>query len=63
MSIKPDRWIRQMAAEHGLIEPFEPGQVREVDGKEVEVAANGFGRLRGAATMTQLMVSPSTEGM
>ncbi|MFO7809656.1 dCTP deaminase [Guyparkeria sp.] len=28
MSIKSDRWIRQMADEHGMIEPFEPGQVR-----------------------------------
>ncbi|MGD8868802.1 MAG: dCTP deaminase [Gemmatimonadales bacterium] len=29
MSIKPDRWIRQMALEHGMIEPFEERQVRE----------------------------------
>ena len=28
MSIKSDRWIRRMASEHGMIEPFEPGQVR-----------------------------------
>ena len=28
MSIKSDKWIRRMAAEHGMIEPFEPGQVR-----------------------------------
>ncbi|WP_405233631.1 dCTP deaminase [Lentisalinibacter salinarum] len=28
MSIKSDRWIRRMAAEHGMIEPFEAGQVR-----------------------------------
>jgi dCTP deaminase len=35
MTIKSDRWIRQMAAEHGMIEPFEPGQVRE----------NGSGRI------------------
>jgi dCTP deaminase len=35
MSIKADRWIRRMAAEHGMIEPFEPGQVREVDGKSI----------------------------
>jgi len=27
MSIKSDKWIRRMAAEHGMIEPFEPGQV------------------------------------
>lgn len=29
MSIKSDRWIRQMALEHGMIEPFEENQVRE----------------------------------
>ncbi len=29
MSIKSDRWIRKMAAEHGMIEPFEEKQVRE----------------------------------
>lgn len=28
MSIKSDRWIRKMAAEQGMIEPFEAGQVR-----------------------------------
>ncbi|MFI5372625.1 MAG: dCTP deaminase [Candidatus Eisenbacteria bacterium] len=29
MSIKPDRWIRKMCREHGMIEPFEEKQVRE----------------------------------
>ena len=29
MAIKSDRWIRKMADEHGMIEPFEEGQVRE----------------------------------
>ncbi|MGE4619498.1 MAG: dCTP deaminase [Planctomycetota bacterium] len=29
MSVKPDRWIRRMAVEHGMIEPFTPEQVRE----------------------------------
>ena len=28
MSIKPDHWIRRKASEMGMIEPFEPGQVR-----------------------------------
>ncbi len=28
MSIKSDRWIRQMAETQGMIEPFEPGQVK-----------------------------------
>jgi dCTP deaminase len=35
MAIKADTWIRRMAAQHGMIEPFEPGQVRDVDGKRV----------------------------
>ena len=29
MSIKSDGWIRRMAREHGMIEPFVDGQVRE----------------------------------
>ncbi|WP_119067348.1 dCTP deaminase [Aggregatilinea lenta] len=28
MSIKPDHWIRKMAQEHGMIDPFVDGQVR-----------------------------------
>lgn len=28
MSVKPDRWIKRMAKEHGLIEPFQDSQVR-----------------------------------
>ena len=35
MSIKSDKWIRRMAADHGMIEPFEPGQVREVEGRKI----------------------------
>ena len=35
MSIKSDRWIRRMAEQHGMIEPFEPGQVREKDGDRI----------------------------
>jgi dCTP deaminase len=35
MSIKSDRWIRRMAEAHGMIEPFEPGQVRENDGGRI----------------------------
>ena len=41
MTIKSDKWIRRMAEQHGLIEPFEPGQVREVDGRRVEVSLPG----------------------
>ncbi|HET7274917.1 MAG TPA: dCTP deaminase [Longimicrobiaceae bacterium] len=29
MSIKPDHWIRRMAREHGMIEPYEDAQVRK----------------------------------
>ena len=35
MSIKSDRWIRRMAENHGMIEPFEPGQVKEVAGRRI----------------------------
>ena len=35
MSIKADRWIRKMAEEHGMIEPFEPGQVRMRDDRRL----------------------------
>src|ERR1700687_1327558 len=29
MSVKPDRWIRKMALEHKMIEPFADRQVRD----------------------------------
>ena len=29
MSIKSDKWIRQMALEHDMISPFEPNQVKQ----------------------------------
>jgi len=36
MSIKSDRWIRRMATEHAMIEPFEAGQVRHAaDGHRI----------------------------
>ncbi|MBP9590591.1 MAG: dCTP deaminase [Steroidobacteraceae bacterium] len=35
MSIKSDRWIRRMAGAHGMIEPFEPGQVRLANGHRI----------------------------
>jgi len=35
MSIKSDKWIRRMAESTGMIEPFEAGQVREVDGRRI----------------------------
>ena len=45
MSIKSDRWIRRAAQEHGMIEPFEPGQVR-VDasgGRIVSYGTSSYG--------------------
>jgi dCTP deaminase len=33
--IKSDKWIRKMSQEHGMLDPFEPGQVREVDGNKI----------------------------
>jgi dCTP deaminase len=35
MSIKSDRWIRRMAREHGMIEPFAESQVREAHGQKI----------------------------
>src|SRR3546814_954239 len=36
MSIKSDRWIRRMAEQHGMVEPFESGQVRHAaDGHRI----------------------------
>lgn len=35
MSIKSDQWIRRMAAEHKMIEPFEAGQVRQANGHKI----------------------------
>ena len=35
MTIKSDKWIRRMAESTGMIEPFEPGQVKERDGNRI----------------------------
>lgn len=45
MSIKSDRWIRKMAEEHGMIEPYEPGQVRfnEAGDKLVSYGTSSYG--------------------
>ncbi|WP_129642778.1 dCTP deaminase [Peristeroidobacter agariperforans] len=43
MSIKSDRWIRRMAAQ-GMIEPFEPGQVRTANnGKIISYGTSSYG--------------------
>lgn len=41
MSIKSDRWIRRVALEHGMIDPFVEGQVREVDAQGRRVISYG----------------------
>ncbi|MCK8516078.1 dCTP deaminase [Methylonatrum kenyense] len=44
MSIKSDRWIRRMAEQEGMIEPFEPGQVRETDqGRIISYGTSSYG--------------------
>jgi len=35
MSIKSDNWIRRMAREHAMIEPFAAEQVREANGRKI----------------------------
>jgi len=35
MPIKSDKWIKRMAAEHGMIEPFVATQVRYVNGQKI----------------------------
>ena len=44
MAIKSDNWIRRMAEEHNMIEPFEPGQVREnAKGRIVSYGTSSYG--------------------
>ena len=44
MTIKSDRWIRRMAAAHGMIEPFVPGQVREGEtGRLISYGTSSYG--------------------
>lgn len=35
MTIKADRWIKHMAKEHGMIDPYEPNQVRTLGSNKV----------------------------
>jgi len=35
MAIKSDKWIRKMAENHGMIEPFEANQIKQVNGQKV----------------------------
>jgi dCTP deaminase len=44
MTIKSDRWIRQMAEECGMIEPFEPEQIRvNGSGRVVSFGTSSYG--------------------
>lgn len=45
MSIKSDRWIRRMASEQGMIEPYIAGQVREADhgGRVISYGTSSYG--------------------
>jgi dCTP deaminase len=44
MSIKSDRWIREMAEKHKMIEPYEPQQVRAgANGKIVSYGVSSYG--------------------
>ncbi len=44
MSIKSDKWIRQMALAHDMISPFEPHQVRHSEnGKTVSHGTSSYG--------------------
>ena len=44
MSIKSDLWIRRMAENEGMIEPFEPGQMREAhNGRIISYGTSSYG--------------------
>ena len=44
MSIKSDKWIRRMAEQHNMIEPFEAGQVREGEqGRMISYGTSSYG--------------------
>src|SRR5580698_1184505 len=45
MSIKSDKWIRRMAQQQGLIDPFEAGQVRtsEDGGRLISYGTSSYG--------------------
>jgi len=44
LSIKPDKWIRRMAKEHQMIDPFESKAVREYNGhKAISFGTSSYG--------------------
>ncbi|MFH1854636.1 MAG: dCTP deaminase [Candidatus Omnitrophota bacterium] len=61
MSIRPDAWIKRMALEHGMIRPFESGQIRNNNisyglssyGYDIR-AADEFKLFKGTAVSTAI---------
>ncbi|WP_232919518.1 TIGR04211 family SH3 domain-containing protein [Pseudomonas syringae] len=49
MSIKSDKWIRRMAQEHGMIEPFVERQVRGEGGSTVWIPSSDLQEVPGQA--------------
>jgi len=44
MSIKADHWIRKMSKDNGMIEPFEPGQIRSTEyGPIISYGTSSYG--------------------
>ena len=44
MTIKSDNWIKKMAENHGMIEPFAESQIRHSDGKDlISYGTSSFG--------------------
>lgn len=44
MSIKSDKWIRRMAEKHGMIEPFQAGQIRDSSqGRIISYGTSSYG--------------------
>jgi len=44
MGIKSDKWIRRMATEYGMIEPFESGQIRDSEqGRVISYGTSSYG--------------------
>jgi len=44
VSIKPDKWIEKMSLEHGMITPFQTGQVRENEnGRIISYGVSSYG--------------------
>jgi dCTP deaminase len=44
MAIKPDKWIRRMSLEHGMITPFEDGQITSDDkNKTISYGTSSYG--------------------